>query len=144
MSQYGQRVSCNYETCDHVEHTGAHMKIYFDNPEYDGQFLHAVDHASLGAQIGEAWTSETSSQTTRRQTTRLPTKVDESGNTPLIRPLRLSELSGNQSAILARCLSARRLEAENAQPCSAKPATQGEEERPTSNVDWRKRRPPRI
>jgi len=31
------------------------MKIYFDNPEYDGQFLRAVDHAPLGAQIGEAW-----------------------------------------------------------------------------------------
>jgi len=31
------------------------MKIYFENPEYDGQFLRAVDHASLGAQIGEAW-----------------------------------------------------------------------------------------
>jgi pimeloyl-ACP methyl ester carboxylesterase len=32
------------------------MKIYFDNPEYDGQFLRAVDYAPLGAQIGEAWT----------------------------------------------------------------------------------------
>src|SRR5262249_46808636 len=32
-----------------------HMKIYFDNPEYDGQFLRAIDHAPLGAQIGEAW-----------------------------------------------------------------------------------------
>jgi alpha-beta hydrolase superfamily lysophospholipase len=31
------------------------MKIYFDNPEYDGQFLRALDHAPLGAQIGEAW-----------------------------------------------------------------------------------------
>src|SRR5262249_33480872 len=31
------------------------MKIYFDNPEYDGQFLRAVDHTPLGAQIGEAW-----------------------------------------------------------------------------------------
>jgi len=34
------------------------MKIYFDNPEYDGQFLRAVDHAPLGAQIGEAWTEK--------------------------------------------------------------------------------------
>ena len=32
------------------------MKIYFDDPEYDGQFLRALDHAPLGAQIGEAWT----------------------------------------------------------------------------------------
>ena len=31
------------------------MKIYFDDPEYDGQFLRALDHAPLGAQIGEAW-----------------------------------------------------------------------------------------
>ena len=31
------------------------MKIYFDNPEYDGQFLRTLDHAPLGAQIGEAW-----------------------------------------------------------------------------------------
>jgi pimeloyl-ACP methyl ester carboxylesterase len=31
------------------------LKIYFDNPEYDGQFLRALDHAPLGAQIGEAW-----------------------------------------------------------------------------------------
>jgi hypothetical protein len=31
------------------------MKIYFDDPEYDGQFLRMLDHASLGAQIGEAW-----------------------------------------------------------------------------------------
>ena len=31
------------------------MKLYFDNPEYDGQFLRTVDHAPLGAQIGEAW-----------------------------------------------------------------------------------------
>ena len=34
------------------------MKIYFDNPEYDGQFLRAVDHAPQGAQIGEAWTKK--------------------------------------------------------------------------------------
>ena len=34
------------------------MKTYFDNPEYDGQFLRAVDHAPLGAQIGEAWTKK--------------------------------------------------------------------------------------
>ena len=32
------------------------MKIYFDDPEYDGQFLRAVDYAPVGAQIGEAWT----------------------------------------------------------------------------------------
>ena len=32
------------------------MKIYFDDPEYDGQFLRTLDHAPLGAQIGEAWT----------------------------------------------------------------------------------------
>jgi hypothetical protein len=31
------------------------MKIYFDDPEYDGQFLRAVDYAPAGAQIGEAW-----------------------------------------------------------------------------------------
>ena len=31
------------------------MKIYFDNPEYDGQFLRSLDYAPLGAQIGEAW-----------------------------------------------------------------------------------------
>ncbi|MFL6552189.1 MAG: hypothetical protein DMF32_05090 [Verrucomicrobia bacterium] len=31
------------------------MKIYFDDPEYDGQFLRALDDAPLGAQIGEAW-----------------------------------------------------------------------------------------
>ncbi|HEU0275027.1 MAG TPA: alpha/beta fold hydrolase [Candidatus Udaeobacter sp.] len=31
------------------------MKIYFDNPEFDGQFLRAVDYAPLGAQMGEAW-----------------------------------------------------------------------------------------
>jgi len=26
-----------------------------DDPEYDGQFVRALDHAPLGAQIGEAW-----------------------------------------------------------------------------------------
>jgi hypothetical protein len=31
------------------------MKIYFDDPEYDGQFLRTLDYAPLGAQIGEAW-----------------------------------------------------------------------------------------
>jgi len=31
------------------------MKIYFDDPEYDRQFLRALDDAPLGAQIGEAW-----------------------------------------------------------------------------------------
>ena len=31
------------------------MKIYFDNPEYDGQFLRALDYAPLGVQVGEAW-----------------------------------------------------------------------------------------
>jgi hypothetical protein len=30
------------------------MKIYFDDPEYDGQFLRTLDHAPLGAQLGEA------------------------------------------------------------------------------------------
>jgi pimeloyl-ACP methyl ester carboxylesterase len=31
------------------------MKIYFDDPEYDGQFLRALNYEQLGAQIGEAW-----------------------------------------------------------------------------------------
>lgn len=31
------------------------MKIYFDDPEYDGQFLRALSYGQLGAQIGEAW-----------------------------------------------------------------------------------------
>jgi pimeloyl-ACP methyl ester carboxylesterase len=31
------------------------VKIYFDNPEFDGQFLRALDYVPLGAQIGEAW-----------------------------------------------------------------------------------------
>src|ERR1051325_8831622 len=31
------------------------MKIYFDDPEYDGQFLRAIDYAPAGAQISEAW-----------------------------------------------------------------------------------------
>jgi hypothetical protein len=31
------------------------VKVYFDNPELDGQFLRALDYAPLGAQIGEAW-----------------------------------------------------------------------------------------
>jgi pimeloyl-ACP methyl ester carboxylesterase len=31
------------------------MKIYFGDPEYDGQFLRAIDCAPVGAQIGEAW-----------------------------------------------------------------------------------------
>ena len=31
------------------------MRIYFDDPEYDGQFLRAIDYAPAGAQIGEAW-----------------------------------------------------------------------------------------
>jgi hypothetical protein len=30
------------------------VKVYFDNPEFDGQFLRALDYAPLGAQIGEA------------------------------------------------------------------------------------------
>jgi len=30
------------------------MKIYFDDPKFDGQFLRALDYAPLGAQIGEA------------------------------------------------------------------------------------------
>jgi hypothetical protein len=29
------------------------MTIYFDDPEYDGQFLRAIDCAPAGAQIGE-------------------------------------------------------------------------------------------
>ena len=31
------------------------MKIYFEDPEDDAQFLRALDYAPLGAQIGEAW-----------------------------------------------------------------------------------------
>ena len=31
------------------------MKIYFDDPEYDGQFLRAIDYVPAGALIGEAW-----------------------------------------------------------------------------------------
>jgi pimeloyl-ACP methyl ester carboxylesterase len=31
------------------------MRIYFDDPEYDGQFLRALGYAQMGAQIGEAW-----------------------------------------------------------------------------------------
>ncbi len=31
------------------------MKIYFDNPEFDGQFLRAIGYVPLGAQVGEAW-----------------------------------------------------------------------------------------
>jgi hypothetical protein len=31
------------------------VKIYFDNPEFDGQFLRPLDYAPLGAQIGEGW-----------------------------------------------------------------------------------------
>ena len=31
------------------------MKIYFDDPEYDGQFRRTIDYAPMGAQIGEAW-----------------------------------------------------------------------------------------
>ena len=31
------------------------MKIYFDDPECDAQFLRTIDYAQLGAQIGEAW-----------------------------------------------------------------------------------------
>ena len=31
------------------------MKIYFGDPEYDGQFLRSIDYAPAGAQIGEAW-----------------------------------------------------------------------------------------
>ena len=31
------------------------MKIYFDDPEYDGQFLRTLNYGPLGAQIGEAW-----------------------------------------------------------------------------------------
>jgi hypothetical protein len=31
------------------------MKMYFDDPEFDGQFLRSVDYAPVGAQIGEAW-----------------------------------------------------------------------------------------
>jgi hypothetical protein len=35
--------------------TQRYMKIYFDDPEHDGQFLRAIDYAPAGAQIGEAW-----------------------------------------------------------------------------------------
>ena len=38
------------------------MKIYFDDPEYDGQFLRTLDHAPLGAQLGEAWTIAAANQ----------------------------------------------------------------------------------
>jgi pimeloyl-ACP methyl ester carboxylesterase len=38
------------------------MKIYFDDPEYDGQFLRSVDYAPAGAQIGEAWAIATQIQ----------------------------------------------------------------------------------
>jgi pimeloyl-ACP methyl ester carboxylesterase len=31
------------------------MKIYFDDSEYDGQFLRTLDYGPSGAQIGEAW-----------------------------------------------------------------------------------------
>jgi len=31
------------------------LKIYFDDPEYDGQFLRTLDYGPLGAQIAEAW-----------------------------------------------------------------------------------------
>jgi dienelactone hydrolase len=31
------------------------VKIYFDNPEFDGQFLRALSYAPVGTQIGEAW-----------------------------------------------------------------------------------------
>jgi pimeloyl-ACP methyl ester carboxylesterase len=31
------------------------MKIYFADPEYDGQFLRSIDYAPVGAQIGETW-----------------------------------------------------------------------------------------
>jgi hypothetical protein len=31
------------------------MKIYFGEPEYDGQFLRSINYAPAGAQIGEAW-----------------------------------------------------------------------------------------
>jgi len=31
------------------------MKIYFEDPEYDAQFLRTVAYGPLGAQIGEAW-----------------------------------------------------------------------------------------
>ena len=31
------------------------MKIYFDDPEYDGRFRRTIDYAPTGAQIGEAW-----------------------------------------------------------------------------------------
>ena len=35
------------------------MKIYFNDPEYDRQFLRTLDHAPFRAQIGEAWTIAT-------------------------------------------------------------------------------------
>ena len=60
-SECGQRVSFNYESCAECglhaipDSNAAYMKIYFDDPEYDGQFLRAVDYAPAGAQIGEAW-----------------------------------------------------------------------------------------
>ena len=42
------------------------MKIYFGDPEYDGQFLRAVDYAPAGAQIGEAWAIAASSRASLR------------------------------------------------------------------------------
>ena len=84
------------------------MKIYFDNPEYDGQFLRAVDHAPLSAQIGEAWTKK------KRSTPNAQRPMSE------IRGQRSmpSRVIGEQQSVNKE---------ENVQPCSAKPATQGEE-----------------
>jgi len=42
------------------------MKIYFADPEYDGQFLRTLDYAPLGAQIGEAWAIAAPDQSGRR------------------------------------------------------------------------------
>jgi len=97
------------------------MKIYFDNPEYDGQFLRAVDHAPLSAQIGEAWTKK------KRSTPNAQRPMSE------IRGQRSmpSRVIGEQQSVNKE---------ENVQPCSAKPATQGEEERPTPKVFASRRR----
>jgi len=45
----------NEDEDDGEDDKRSYMKIYFDDPEYDGQFLRAIDYAPAGAQIGEAW-----------------------------------------------------------------------------------------
>ncbi len=45
-------------------------EIYFDDPEYNGQFLRTLDYAPLGAQIGEAWAAIAMRRATRSRRTR--------------------------------------------------------------------------